>query len=213
MGVAMSSVNGALKRLIDKGLVHHERYEFVDLTHKGEQLAKKILDRHNLLTHLLHDMLRVDPETADKDACAIEHHLSQETIDRILDFFFFIEVCPKGTKTWKKYYDKCLNGSCNEEQCSLRMLRPEGRHVKVTGDESLTLKHIRPGFTVQVKKILATGSLRKRLMDMGFSQGVNVEVLRVAPLGDPVEVKVRGYNLSLRKDEADSIVVQLMEKD
>ena len=210
LGVSMSSVNGALKRLVEQKLVQHERYEFVDLTHKGEQLAKKVLDRHNVLTHLLHDILHVELDTAEKDACAIEHYLSQQTIDHILDFFFFIEVCPKGSSTWKKYYDKCVQGDCDDEECPLRKLWPEGRHVKVTGENNLTLKHIRPGFKVRVRKVQASGNIRRRLLDMGFSPGVEVKVERVAPLGDPVEVKIRGYNLSLRKSEADSILVELI---
>ena len=208
--VAMSSVNGALKRLVEEGLVNHERYEFVELTHTGEMLAQKVLDRHNLLMHLLHDVLHVDEETAEKDACAIEHHLSQKTIDHILDFFFFAEVCPKGTETWKEFYDKCIGGECGEKGCPLRKLWPEGRHLKVTGKEPLTLKHIRPGYKVKVLKVRTKGRLRKRLMDMGFSPGAMVEVKRVAPLGDPVEVNIRGYNLSLRKKEANAIEVELV---
>jgi len=210
LDVQMSSVNGALKRLIDQNLVQHERYDFVELTPMGRQLARKILDRHQLLTHLLHDVLHVDQETAEKDACSIEHYLSQKTIDRILDFFFFIEVCPKGVETWKKYYERCISGECDEEDCPLKKLFPEGRHIKVAGEKNLTLKHIRPGFSVKVLKVGSSGTLRRRLMDMGFSPGVLVRVERVAPLGDPVEVKVRGYNLSLRKSEADSIYVELV---
>ena len=156
------------------------------------------------------DSYLFDPEKAEKEACAIEHHLSQETIDHILDFFFFIEVCPKGADTWKSTYKKCLKGECHEKECSLRKLWPEGRYIKVEGEKDLTLKHIRPGFRVRVKKVHASGNLRRRLLDMGFSPGVKVKVKRVAPLGDPVEVEVRGYNLSLRKNEADEILVELI---
>jgi len=209
IGVAMSSVNGALKRLAEQGMVHHKRYEFVDLTHKGEQLAQKILNRHNLLNRLLRDVLYVTPEIAEKDSCAIEHYLSQETIDRILDFFFFVEVCPKGVETWQKVYEKCLKGECEEEDCALRKLRPEGRYITLTEGNDVTLKHIQPGCQVKVKKVCASGKLRKRLLEMGFSPGTPVRVERVAPLGDPVEVKVRGFSLSLRKSEADAITVEL----
>ena len=106
LGVAMSSVNGALKRLAEQDLVTHERYEFVDLTKKGQALAQKILDRHQLLKRFLMNVLQVSEETSEKDACSIEHYLSQETVDHILDFFLFIESCPEGIESWKEYYDQ-----------------------------------------------------------------------------------------------------------
>lgn len=102
LGVAMSSVNGALKRLAEQGLVSHERYEFVDLTEKGQTLAQKILDRHQLLKRFLINVLHVSEDIAEKDACCIEHHLSQETVDHILDFYLFIESSPEKFKTWSE---------------------------------------------------------------------------------------------------------------
>ena len=73
----------------------------------------------------------------------------------------------------------------------------------------LTLKHIEPGNKVRIKRVTGTGRLRKRLLEMGVSPGILVEVQRVAPLGDPIEVKVRDFNLSLRKSEADAILVEM----
>lgn len=208
MAVAMSSVNGAVKRLADEGLVRHERYEFVELTPKGEALARKILSRHNLLHHLLRDILRIDPETAEKDACAIEHHLSQETLDRILDFFFFIESCPQARGSWNKVYEKCAQGACDNKDCELLKSRFQRRLPQSPSDRKMTLKSVPPGTSVRIKKICSTGALRKRLMDMGFAPGITVEVQREAPLGDPLEVKIRGFSVSLRKSEADSILVE-----
>jgi ferrous iron transport protein A len=65
-----------------------------------------------------------------------------------------------------------------------------------------------PGDTVQVTKITGEGAVKRRIMDMGITKGVDVFVRKVAPLGDPVEVTVRGYELSLRKADAESIEVQ-----
>ena len=70
-----------------------------------------------------------------------------------------------------------------------------------------TLKEIKPGETVSVAAFNGTGALRRRLMDMGITKGTKIVVRRVAPLGDPVEVTVRGYELSLRKTEAENIEV------
>ena len=62
--------------------------------------------------------------------------------------------------------------------------------------------------TVKVTKILGEGPVKRRLMDMGITKGVNVFVRKVAPLGDPVEVTVRGYELTLRKADAEMILVE-----
>ena len=71
-----------------------------------------------------------------------------------------------------------------------------------------TLKDVRIGETVKVKKIHGEGAVKRRIMDMGLTKGVEVYVRKVAPLGDPVEVTIRGYELSLRKADAETIEVE-----
>jgi ferrous iron transport protein A len=70
-----------------------------------------------------------------------------------------------------------------------------------------TLKEVRSGDTVTVAKLHGEGSTRRRIMDMGIIKGTEVFVRKVAPLGDPVEVRVRGYELSIRKEDAEMIEV------
>ncbi|WP_461246133.1 FeoA family protein [Treponema sp. R6D11] len=70
-----------------------------------------------------------------------------------------------------------------------------------------TLKETKPGETVQVVKINGGGPIKRRIMEMGITKGVEIHVRKVAPLGDPVEITVRGYELSLRKEDAESIEV------
>ena len=71
-----------------------------------------------------------------------------------------------------------------------------------------TLKEIPCGTTVTVKKLNGEGAVKRRIMDMGITKGCSVFVRKVAPLGDPVEVMVRGYELSLRKQDAELSVVE-----
>lgn len=71
----------------------------------------------------------------------------------------------------------------------------------------MTLKQVKPGTTVTVAKISGEGSLKRRIMDMGLTKGVEIFVRKVAPLGDPVEITVRGYELSVRKSDAELIEV------
>ena len=70
-----------------------------------------------------------------------------------------------------------------------------------------TLKQVKCGETVSVVKLTGEGALKRRIMDMGITKGTEIYVRKVAPLGDPVEVNVRGYELSIRKSEAENIHV------
>ncbi|MBO5239644.1 MAG: ferrous iron transport protein A [Lachnospiraceae bacterium] len=72
----------------------------------------------------------------------------------------------------------------------------------------MTLREVKCGVTVTVKKLSGEGPVKRRIMDMGITKGVSVYVRKVAPLGDPVEVTVRGYELSLRKADAEMVEVE-----
>ena len=71
-----------------------------------------------------------------------------------------------------------------------------------------TLRQTKVGETVRIVKLHGEGAVKRRIMDMGITKGVEVYIRKVAPLGDPVEVNVRGYELSLRKADADMIEVE-----
>ena len=71
-----------------------------------------------------------------------------------------------------------------------------------------TLKEIPCGQTVKVQKLTGEGPVKRRIMDMGITKGVDIFVRKVAPLGDPIEVTVRGYEFSIRKSDAEMIIVE-----
>ncbi len=71
-----------------------------------------------------------------------------------------------------------------------------------------TLRQAKIGETVKVVKLTGEGAVKRRIMDMGITKGVEVYVRKVAPLGDPVEVTVRGYELSIRKADAEMVLVE-----
>lgn len=76
------------------------------------------------------------------------------------------------------------------------------------GDIVKTLKDVKVGKTAKVVKLHGEGAIRRRIMDMGITKGVEIYVRKVAPLGDPMELNVRGYELSLRKADADIIEIE-----
>jgi len=72
----------------------------------------------------------------------------------------------------------------------------------------MTLKDVQVGRTVKVKKISGEGPVKRRIMDMGITKGTEIYVRKVAPLGDPMELQIRGYELSVRKADAEMVIVE-----
>ena len=72
----------------------------------------------------------------------------------------------------------------------------------------MTLRDVKVGETVTVKKVVGQGPVRRRIMDMGLTKGAEIFVRKVAPLGDPIEITVRGYELSVRKGDAECVEVE-----
>jgi DtxR family Mn-dependent transcriptional regulator len=81
--VTNPSVVGAIKTLKRRRLVHQEHYGYIRLTERGQKLAAAVRDRHEVVSNFLENILGLDPETASKDACKIEHAISQETMKRL----------------------------------------------------------------------------------------------------------------------------------
>ncbi|MFR1708429.1 MAG: FeoA family protein [Clostridium sp.] len=71
-----------------------------------------------------------------------------------------------------------------------------------------TLKDVKPGQTVTVTKIQCEGAVKRRIMDMGVTKGSSIFLRKIAPLGDPIEITIRGYELSIRKADAERILVE-----
>lgn len=104
--VSMPSVVSALKRLDQEKLAKYEAREFVELTPTGNDLARRLLRRHEFLTRFLIDVLQVDPRIAETDACSMEHSLSLETMTRFYAFSEFIQSRTDGFHNIVESYKK-----------------------------------------------------------------------------------------------------------
>ncbi len=104
LGVTYPSISGILKKLVGMGLVTHERYGNILLTPEGERLGRDIAERHQILFDFMHRVLKIPSETAEADACGMEHSMSPETRDAFLSFIRFVQTCPKGEPSWLKNY-------------------------------------------------------------------------------------------------------------
>lgn len=92
---------------------------------------------------------------------------------------------------------------------NIKMLQNIKDTTDIIGGELMkTLKQAKIGDTVKIVKLHGEGAVKRRIMDMGITKGVEVHIRKVAPLGDPIEVTVRGYELSIRKADAEMIEVE-----
>ena len=105
LGVKKPSVISALNKLSERGLVNHEKYGYVELTGEGKKVAVDILRRHEALGRLLVEILRVNPDTAWKDACDMEHYISPITVERLVKFVEFVLNRSGGRPEWLKGFD------------------------------------------------------------------------------------------------------------
>ncbi len=115
LGVTMPSVVAAVRSLSEKGLVIQERYGHIELTPKGEKVAKKVYARHQALYGFFREILGLDSELAEQDACQVEHYLSAEAHARIAKMVEFARACPRegGAMFLEMFKYHCkVNGSC-----------------------------------------------------------------------------------------------------
>jgi DtxR family Mn-dependent transcriptional regulator len=109
--VNKSSVTGALKSLSDKGLVNYAPYDIITLTARGKKLAVEIVRRHEALKNFFIKILLIDKDEAEEASCRVEHTVSKNIIDRLIQFVEFMEICPRGGKQWLKGFRRhCQNG-------------------------------------------------------------------------------------------------------
>ena len=122
LGVKMPSVTGALKKLSDEGLVEHQRYGRVQLTPEGEKVAQDVLRRHQALRRFLEEILSLDADTAESDACKMEHAISPLTQQRLADFIDFVLSRPNVHPYWLKMFERYVNHGEIPEGCPERCL-------------------------------------------------------------------------------------------
>ncbi len=208
--VRAASVTGALRLLAERKLIHYAPYEVITLTSEGRKEAEKIIQKHEVLKGFFVGLLGIDEDLAEEGACRLEHGLPDPIMERLLAFTEFVQSCPRCGEDWRRQFlNRCTaqnDAPCLDclKGCLGRFERGESQMQAVA---VRPLTEIQPGSKCIVKRIKNARTVAKRLVEMGMQRGTVVEVKRVAPLGDPIAVKVRGYHLSLRGEEAKSIEV------
>lgn len=214
--VSYASVTGALRSLSEKKLVNYSPYDLITLTEDGEDAARDVVRRHEVLHDFFVEVLAVPDADADTAACRMEHSIPKEIVERFVRFVEFVETCPRGGQKWIKgfgYQCDHTNTLDNCEKCITSCLNEVRQRAGKGGSKTMALsrlKDLKPGQKCKVLKVRGRGETGRRILEMGVTPGSVIELERVAPLGDPIDVKVKGYHLSLRKEEAEGIDVELI---
>ena len=184
LGVTKGTVVAALRRLSEDGFLSHERYGSPALTEAGRERALLMYRRHEHLSFLFSGFLGFEHEAAESAACTLEHALDAEMEGRLMALTEFLADGMRRNAPWAEELRAALSEPA-------RLPRP--------------LSMLGVGGSGSVVRVTAEGSLRKRLLELGLLPGTRVELVRSAPLGDPVEIRVRSGTLSLRRSEAATV--------
>lgn len=214
--VKASSVTGALRTLSEKNLVNYAPYEIITLTPAGRAYALDVVKRHEALRDFFIKVLSIDYQEADSAACEMEHCITRHILERFIDFVDFVENCPRAGNKWIRgfgYYCDHDDAMENCEKCmieNLEQLKIKQKNISGERKMKLPFKALKKGDRAKIVEIKSQSPAIKRLMEMGMTIGTVVEVEKIAPLGDPIDIKLKGYHLSIRKNEAEGIYVEIM---
>ncbi len=199
-GVRAGSVSPAMRRLAAMGLIDYAHREYIDLTPAGEQLARSIYARHELLTQFFEKFLQMPGEEARTNACAMEHSLSPRGMEHLARFFEFLQVCPDGPELLAKFH-ACSVVHEGSPKCS-GSCRKAHRHLNVAQERMLTLWDLPPERRAHVAQVEAPGEVRQALLDRGFLPGAQLLVMRHAADGKSIWVQIGGFDLQVEKEHA-----------
>jgi DtxR family Mn-dependent transcriptional regulator len=198
LGFAAPSVTEMLKRLAKEGYVRYEAYKGVTLTDKGRLVARKITRKHRILERFLHDILSIRKDSAHKQACEMEHTLSDEVEKGLWKLLRYPHKCPDGKPI------PISDRDVNSVTCEMM-----GENPKLPQEKLLPLCSLKPGQRAFVHFIKGGRMAVKRLQDLGVTTGIQIQLTSCTPLGGPVRISVRGSNLAIGHGLAEKIFVEL----
>lgn len=207
--VKTSSVTSALQRLARMGLVDYRAREYVDLTDEGRRFAFRLHQRHIFLKRFLTELLQVDDETAEKDACSMEHVISVTTLERLAAFAEFLAYCPLIDDNIAREFRDCwLQADEISPECRMR---PECQVWKERENLSNTfgvsaLNELTAGTSGYIARIVGIGDTRRLLIQRGLLPAASISVKSRMNDGSMV-VTVSGEEITLSPSDAGTVYV------
>jgi DtxR family transcriptional regulator, Mn-dependent transcriptional regulator len=222
LGVGKSSVTGALKTLAKRGLVNYEPYQFITLTEHGLELAQEVSARHVLLREFLCEVLGLDEDVAEANACRMEHAVDADLLERLGKFSVFVRECPRAGESWlRRFVDRCGSGDIDGETCSNCVDKIDASDGKISAQSDpvdgeqdasarpvmvmpLTMASI--GQEVCLADVTGSRELQHRLAEMGLTPGSKFTVVNKGNPG-PFIVSVKGSKLMLGRGTVHRVMI------
>lgn len=202
LNITPASVTEMLRKLANDGYVNYSRYQGVTLTAKGYEIAEKMARKHRLLERFLHDVLKIGNDRVHKEACEMEHALSDTTERAICQTLKSPDKCPddeKAIPACNLGFSSC--SECKQWGDDLEKVGPRKKNV-------VSLAALKEKQEAKIAFIRGDNKALRRLLDMGLTPGTKVTISRVAPLKGPVEIAVRGSHLALGEKIACNVFVE-----
>jgi DtxR family transcriptional regulator, Mn-dependent transcriptional regulator len=183
LGISRPSVSAMMRRLAKEGYIEADPYSKIFLTSEGKEHGRKVMHKHRVIEVFLTDVLGHGIEDIHDEAHRLEHAFSDASIQKLDVLLDNPTVSPTG-----------------------KSIPHDSDGVKIM---NTTLDDMKKGQSGRILKVSGKGEVHKRILDMGVVKGSKITVERIAPFGDPIEFRIKGYILSLRKEEAKNIEVAL----
>jgi DtxR family Mn-dependent transcriptional regulator len=202
--VSPASVTEMLKKLAEEKYIKYSPYQGSTLTEKGLKEAQKITRKHRLLESFLSNVLRIGNDKVHKEACQMEHALSDEAEESLCRFLNHPDKCPDDGKT----IPACDLSFSNCEEC-MQLHKKGIEHVGKRSKHLVSIRELKNGSFGKISFIRGEHKVLQRLLDMGLTPGTKIQIIKIAPMDGPVEIAVRGSKLALGQDIACNLFVEV----
>jgi DtxR family transcriptional regulator, Mn-dependent transcriptional regulator len=203
LDIAPASVTEMMRKLANKGYTNYSPYQGVTLTHSGLEIAEKMTRKHRLLERFLHDVLKIGNPKVHREACEMEHALSDEAERSLCQTLKAPYKCPD---------DQELIPPCNLDVASCKecqeLRTDDFDSIGKRRKDVIAISRLKENQEGRIAFIRGDNKVLRRLQDMGLTPGVKVSVSRIAPLKGPVEISVRGSTLAIGDEIACNVFVE-----
>lgn len=210
--VRMPSVTAALKRLAEMGLVRYAAREYVELSDEGSAAAARVAGRHRFLTRFLVDVLDIPRDTAEADACSLEHRLSATSLERLAAFVEYLETCPEVGPRLLGRFRECVGRGPKDAAtcaaCPYRLGARAGGALRRGGSELAAIADLAPGGAGEVARVRGSAGMRSELERKGILPGTRVTKVGGGGKSGGAVIRLQDRELRLSRTEARAIFVE-----
>jgi DtxR family Mn-dependent transcriptional regulator len=192
-----------MHKLTAEGYVNYSPYQGVTLTRKGYRLAEKMTRKHRLLEKFLHDVLKIGNDKVHKEACEMEHALSDETARAMCQALKAPDSCPDDGQL----IPPCDLGFASCDECR-KWGQDKPENISKRKASIISMSNLKENQEGKISFIRGDNKVLRRLLDLGLTPDTKIKVCRVSSLKGPVEIALRGSRLALGDEIARNVFVE-----